>query len=131
MITFKEAYKKLKKLPDNNYLHSCYDCGDLWELVLLPEFLPPGEMFGGGGVFINKNTGEEILDPISVYADPNRPEPRDFAPPLFAHEGWDYYDDKTNTFKLKPNAPNWAKKEFENFYGSDESEYKPAQLAHA
>jgi hypothetical protein len=34
----------------------------------------------------------------------------------FIREGWEYPDIETETWKLKPDAPEWAKREFEEFY---------------
>ena len=35
--------------------------------------------------------------------------------PRFLSEGWGYYDKKEKKFKLKPDAPKWAKEDFEDF----------------
>ena len=40
---------------------------------------------------------------------------RDLAPG-FMKEKWQYLDSETETWKLKPDAPAWAKKEFEEYY---------------
>jgi hypothetical protein len=127
-MTFKEAYKKIKKLPERNFLHRCHDCGDLWGFTFTSEFIPQGVSFAGGGHFINKENSE-LVNPFSVYTDPNRSKPTPIPVPRFAAEGWDYYDDKTDTFKLKPNAPYWAKNEFDEFYETGRFGYEPAQVA--
>ena len=36
--------------------------------------------------------------------------------PRFIKEGWEYFDDKEDKWKVKPDAPEWAKKEAEEFY---------------
>ena len=36
--------------------------------------------------------------------------------PRFMEEGWHYFDDKEGKWKIKPDAPEWAKKEAEEFY---------------
>jgi len=36
--------------------------------------------------------------------------------PRFFLEGWEDFDEKTGKWKLKPDAPDWAKKEFKEFY---------------
>jgi hypothetical protein len=43
--------------------------------------------------------------------------------PRFAYEGWDYYDEIAGTFKIRPNAPDWAKTEFAEFYETDKFDY--------
>jgi hypothetical protein len=134
-MTFKEAYKILKRLPERNFLHGCLDWGDLWELEFLPYFLPKGKTHFGGADVISKMTGER-LSISSAYLDVNRDNtPIRIPVPRFAQEGWDYYDEKTDTFKLKSDAPYWAKMEFEAFYGTDELEQEelpqPAHLAYA
>jgi hypothetical protein len=134
-MTFKEAYKILKKLPERNFLRGCLDWGDLWELEFLPFFLPQGKTNFGGADVISKVTGERL--PISSgYLDVNRDDtPIQIPVPRFAQEGWDYYDEKNDMFRLKSDAPHWAKQEFEVFYGTDEfeQEYLPqsAQVAYA
>jgi hypothetical protein len=35
--------------------------------------------------------------------------------PKFKKENWDYFDEQAQQWKLKPDAPEWAKKEFEEF----------------
>jgi hypothetical protein len=134
-MTFKEAYKTIKKDPYCRFLHTCDDWGDLWGFGFTSEFYPQGAKIGGGPCFINKKTGEEPSS-VSVFTDPNRTKgPTPIPVPRFAAEGWDYYDEKTDTFKLKSDAPHWAKLEFEAFYGTDESEHEdlpqPARLAYA
>jgi hypothetical protein len=124
-MTFKETYKKLKKLPDTNFLLSCLDWGDLWEFELSSRIPISDEVIFGGTYVVSKKTGE-LLSMVSVYTDLNRTsKPTPIPVPRFAAEGWDYYDEKTDTFKLKPDAPNWAKQEFEEFYGTDEFEHEP------
>ena len=36
--------------------------------------------------------------------------------PRFMEEGWHYFDDKEGKWKIKPDAPEWEKKEAEEFY---------------
>ena len=36
--------------------------------------------------------------------------------PRFLLEDWGYYDKKEKKYKLKPDAPEWAKEEYEDFY---------------
>ena len=36
--------------------------------------------------------------------------------PRFIEEGWQFFDEQSNAWKLKPDAPEWAKKEFDEFY---------------
>jgi hypothetical protein len=107
----------------------------LWEFRFVPFFVPEGTVSFGGGDVINKDTGE-LLQISSAYLDINRTDnPKPVSVPRFSIEGLDYYDEKTDTFKLKPGAPHWAKQEFEAFYGTDEfeQEYLPqsAQVAYA
>lgn len=42
--------------------------------------------------------------------------------PKFMSEGYAYIDDKTEKWCLKENAPEWAKREFEEFFGLVKSE---------
>lgn len=42
--------------------------------------------------------------------------------PRFIKEGWEYFDDKEDKWKVKPDAPEWAKKEAEEFYKKVNSE---------
>lgn len=37
--------------------------------------------------------------------------------PRVISEGYAYIDDETETWKLKEDSPEWAKKEFEEFFG--------------
>jgi hypothetical protein len=133
-MTFKEAYKRLKRLPECNFLHDCCDWGDLWDFGFTSELIPKEVTVFGGGIILNKKTGG-MINPISVYTDPGRSKPTPIPVPRFAAEGWDCYDEKTDTFKLKPDAPYWAKLEFEEFYGADEFEHdrrqQPARFAYA
>jgi hypothetical protein len=131
-MRFKDAYKILKKLPDYDFLRNCFDWGDSWEFGFAPYFAAQGELVFGCADFIDKKTGK-ITGGTSFYGDPNRITENAIpvAVPRFAQEGWDYYDAKTDTFQLKPDAPYWAKQEFEEFYRSDEFERQPARLAYA
>jgi hypothetical protein len=129
-MTFQQAYKELKKHPSNVFLRHCCDWGDLWGFVFRDVPYSAGESFGGGGDFMNKETGEWI-DPVVVFTDSAR-DPYDqktIPVPRFAAEGWDYYDEKTQTFRLKPDAPYWAKDEFDEFYRTGKFEYEAAQVA--
>lgn len=36
--------------------------------------------------------------------------------PRFIKEGWEYFDEETEQWKLKPDAPDWARNEFKVFY---------------
>jgi len=36
--------------------------------------------------------------------------------PRYIEEGWEVYDEATDSYVLKPNAPDWARKEFEEFH---------------
>jgi len=36
--------------------------------------------------------------------------------PKFIEEGWEYFDEEEERWKIKPDAPEWAKKEAGEFY---------------
>ena len=36
--------------------------------------------------------------------------------PRYMKEGWDYFDEDTCTWKLKEDAPEWAKQEFKHIH---------------
>lgn len=36
--------------------------------------------------------------------------------PRFKEEGWEYFDEEIEEYRLKEDAPQWAKEEFEEFY---------------
>lgn len=42
--------------------------------------------------------------------------------PKFMSEGYAYIDDETEKWRLKKDAPEWAKKEFEEFFNLVKSE---------
>jgi hypothetical protein len=132
-MTFKDAYKTLKKLPDYNFLRNCFDWGDSWEFGFTPYFAAPGEVVFGCADVVDKRTGK-ITGGTAFYADYDRVI-GDSVPvpvPRFAAEGWDRYDEEAGTFKLRPGAPCWAKEEFEEFYGAGEpAAGEPARLAYA
>jgi hypothetical protein len=139
-MTFKMAYKELKRQLGIereeigidigfDFVHDCCDWGDVWGFTFTSEPVPQGEPVFGGNIFVNKKTGE-IIDSVSIHTDPNRVDkPTPIPVPRFAAEGWDYYDPKNETFKLKPNAPYWAKDEFDEFYENGKFEYEAAQVA--
>jgi hypothetical protein len=129
-MTFKDAYKTLKKLPDYNFLRNCFDWGDSWEFGFTPYIVASGEVVFGCADFINKETGKTVSG-TSFYAEPNRNIGKSVPIPVprFAAEGWDYYDPENKTFKLKPGAPYWAKDEFDEFYETGGFQYEAAQVA--
>lgn len=38
------------------------------------------------------------------------------AEPKFIQEGWQCFNDESERWEIKPNAPEWAKREAEEFY---------------
>jgi hypothetical protein len=128
-MIFQDAYKRLKKELSGGFLHGCYDCGDSWGFVVTSQLCLPEEITCGGDFYVSKKTGE-ISDPITGH---NRSKPTPIPVPRFAAEGWDYYDETTDSLKLKPDAPYWAATEFEEFCRTDQPErqIQPPRLAYA
>jgi hypothetical protein len=60
-MTVKDAYERVKELPDNNFLIECLDFGDFWGFWFNFKPCDPGDtgvMLSCGFDTVNKQTGE-------------------------------------------------------------------------
>ena len=70
MITLRQAYKKVKKLPEHNVLMRCVDSHDKWLFEFHNTKLKPGEMLIGGGFdIVDKETGTVSSIPVFMAQD--------------------------------------------------------------
>lgn len=67
MVDAKSAYKKLKKLPNKNFLVECSDFGKFYGFVFSKHKPSPDEPFGSAYDCIDKETGEHF--PFSPFDD--------------------------------------------------------------